>query len=221
MIANRRTSTLTTRTAPPDQRPSPEHTAAIQATERRRRTRIPACKKRSHWRWSNVTVQLTDNSHRSCQMFTTFWSCILTLEHQPALRDSMAMQVAQSSIWTTRTAPIRLANRRSSARNFRHTCEKERSNWWIQPSKMTRETSCSPSRTTSTDEPENPKIVTATSQRDRRVLCLLTSFKFDALEQLKYLVSHVYSNRNDYLFFTFENEDQRWSVAAADCLAPS
>lgn len=45
------------------------------------------------------------------------------------------------------------------------------------------------------------------SKEFRRVVYLLTGFKFDALEQRKYRVSHIYSNPNDYLFFTFEKED--------------
>ena len=45
------------------------------------------------------------------------------------------------------------------------------------------------------------------SKEFRRVVYLLTGFKFDALEQRKYRVSHVYANPNDYLFFTFEKEE--------------
>ena len=45
------------------------------------------------------------------------------------------------------------------------------------------------------------------SKEFRRVVYLLTGFKFDALEQRKYRLSHIYSNPNDYLFFTFEKEE--------------
>lgn len=45
------------------------------------------------------------------------------------------------------------------------------------------------------------------SKEFRRVVYLLTGFKFDALEQRKYRVSHVYANPSDYLFFTFEKEE--------------
>lgn len=45
------------------------------------------------------------------------------------------------------------------------------------------------------------------SNEFRRVVFLLTGFKFDALEQRKYRISHTYSNPNDYLFFALEKDE--------------
>lgn len=52
------------------------------------------------------------------------------------------------------------------------------------------------------------------SNEFRRVVCKLTGFRFYALEQSKYKLNHIYSNPNEFLFFSYEKEDDAWNLFA-------